>query len=68
MLTPTLAFAFNDFTEEFSALMQAQLAFTSPRDEMSEMVFFYLPHRQLGENNLSKIATQWLGSESNLQP
>lgn len=67
MLTPTLAFAFNDFTE-FSALMQAQLAFTSPRDEMSEMVFFYRQHRQLGENNLSKIATQWLGSESNLQP
>src|SRR6218665_2223505 len=36
------------------------LAFTPPRDEMSEVVSHCLPHRQLWVSNLSKVATQWL--------
>jgi len=42
------------------------LAFTPPRDEMSEVVSLCFPHRQLWVSNLSKAATQWLEVDSNL--
>src|SRR6218665_4001963 len=44
------------------------LAFTSPRDEMSEVVSRCLPHRQLRVSSLSKVATQWLEVDWNQQP
>jgi len=42
-------------------LKAGSLAFTPPGDEMCEVVSCGLPHRQLWESNLSKVATQWLG-------
>src|SRR6218665_3397488 len=44
------------------------LAFTTPGNEMSEMVSLCLPHRQLWVSNLSKVATQFLEVDSNLRP
>ena len=42
------------------------LAFTSPGDEMSEVVSCCLPHRQLWVSKLSMVATQQLDVDSNL--
>ena len=47
---------------------EGSLVFTPPADEMSEVVSHCFPHRQLWVSNLSKIATQWLEVDLNLQP
>ena len=44
------------------------LAFTPPGDEMIEVISRCPPHRQLWLSNLSKVVTQWLEVDSNLQP
>jgi len=46
-------------------LKAGSLALTPHGDEMSEVVFHCLPHRQLWVSNLSKVATQWLEVDSN---
>src|SRR6218665_1229135 len=49
-------------------LKAGSLAFTPPEDEMSEVASHCPPHRQLWVSNLSKVATQWLEVDLNLQP
>src|SRR5688572_29100500 len=39
-----------------------------PGDEMNDVVSRCLPHRQLWVSNLSRVATQLLEVDSNLQP
>lgn len=49
------------------AIRQVHLAFTNG-DEISEAAFHSVQPIQLGANNLSKVAMQWLGLDSNPQP
>jgi len=44
------------------------IGFYTTGDEMSEVVSHCLPHRRLRVSNLSKVATQWLELDSNLNP
>src|SRR6218665_2743749 len=44
------------------------LPFTPPGDEMSEVIFRCLTHRQLWVSNLSKVATQWREVDSIPRP
>jgi len=43
-------------------------AFAPPGDEMSEVVFRCLPHRQLWVSNLSKVVMQWFKVDSKPRP
>ena len=50
------------------SLTTGSLTSAPPRDEMGELVSRCFPHRQLWVSNLSKVATQWLEVDLNLQP